>query len=47
LKPEQVDQLRAVAATLLHQSEEYRRLLKDLGAELPKEDSADSRASAK
>jgi len=36
LKPEEVDRLRAVAGTLLHQSEEYQRLLKDLGAVPPK-----------
>ena len=36
LKPEEVDRLRAIAATLLHQSEEYQRLLKDLGAVLSK-----------
>ena len=47
LKPEEVDRLRAIAATLLHQSEEYQRLLKALGAELPKEGAADSRTSEK
>ena len=36
LKPEAVDRLRAVAATLLRQSAEYQRLLKDLGAAPPK-----------
>jgi len=47
LKPEEVDRLRAIAATLLHQSEEYQRLLKALGAELPKEGAADWRTSEK
>jgi len=47
LKPEEVDRLRAIAARLLHQSEEYQRLLKALGAELPKEGAADSRTSEK
>ena len=47
LKPEEVDRLRAIAATLLRQSEEYQRLLKALGAELPKEGAADSRTSEK
>jgi len=47
LKPEEVDRLRAIAATLLHQSEEYQRLLKALGAEPPKEGAADSRTSEK
>jgi len=47
LKPEEVDRLRAIAARLLHQSEEYKRLLKALGAELPKEGAADSRTSEK
>jgi NTE family protein len=36
LKPEEVDRLRAIAGTLLRQSEEYQRLLKDLGAVPPK-----------
>ena len=36
LKPEEVDRLRAIAGTLLRQSEEYQRLLKDVGAVLPK-----------
>jgi len=47
LKPEEVDRLRAIAARLLHQSEEYQRLLKALGAEPPKEGAADSRTSEK
>jgi len=47
LKPGQVDRLRAIAATLLHQSEEYQRLLKALGAQLPEEGAADSRTSAR
>jgi NTE family protein len=47
LKPEQVDRLRAIAPTLLHQSEEYQRLLKALGAELPEEGAANSHASAR
>jgi NTE family protein len=46
LKPEEVDRLRAIAATLLHQSEEYQRLLKDLGTVPPDASAADSRASA-
>jgi NTE family protein len=36
LKPEAVDRLRAIAGTLMRQSEEYQRLLKDLGAVPPK-----------
>ena len=36
LKSEEVDRLRAIAGTLLRQSEEYQRLLKDLGAVPPK-----------
>jgi len=36
LKPEEVDRLRAIAGTLLRQSEEYQRLLKDLAAVPPK-----------
>ena len=35
LKPEEVDRLRAIAGTLLRQSEEYQRLLKDFGAVAP------------
>jgi NTE family protein len=35
LKPEEVDRLRAIAATLMLQSEEYQRLLKTLGAVPP------------
>jgi NTE family protein len=35
LKSEEVDRLRAIAGTLLRQSEEYQRLLKDLGAVPP------------
>jgi NTE family protein len=35
LKPEEVDRLRAIAATLMHQSEEYQRLLRALGAVQP------------
>jgi len=36
LKPEEVDRLRAIAGTLLRQSEEYQRLLKDIAAVPPK-----------
>ena len=35
LKPQAVDRLRAIAATLLRQSAEYQRLLKELGVVPP------------
>jgi NTE family protein len=45
LKPEEVDRLRAIAATLLHQSKEYQRLLKDLNAASPEASAVAPRAS--